>query len=124
MKIDGTDFVEKYKRPCVALCKKCGLHAVLIFEDGSYSDEINSLTEGNELLKKLVDQKVLSNSDAERISDQLACSDLPLYDEEIDIKDILPAGVVAGVLIASFIGKSTKHKGGGGSDSDIQSFSC
>lgn len=126
MKIHGAEFVEKYKRPCFAVCKNCGTHGVIIYTDGSFSEEIQSLTEGEELLKELTDQNVVGQADAKRISDQLACSELPLYEPDFDIKEAITAGFVAASVIAR-IGspiKPKKSNGNNDSDSDTQSFAC
>ncbi len=125
MKICNEDFVESYNRPCLAVCKKYKNHGVFIFKDGSYSDGIHSLTVGKELLKKLVLQGVVDSENAERILDQLACSELPLYEDDIDMEAVLTAGLVATVLVATLCPKIEigKPKSSGSSD-DTQSFSC
>lgn len=126
MKIDGADFVEIYHRPCLAVCRRCKNHGIIIFDDGSYSDGIHSLTEGEELLKKLIEQNTLNAENARRISDQLACSDLPLHEEDFDMEAVLKAGIIAGLVIATVCPpkKPQKSKENGSSDSNIQSFSC
>lgn len=126
MKINGAEFAERYKRPCLAICKKCGAHGVIIFTNGSFSDEIRSLAEGEELLKKLADQDVIGQVDAQRISGHLACSELPIYEQDFDMKEAITAGFVATSVIAMTSSPKRRRKSGdiNDSDSSTRSFAC
>lgn len=67
---------EKYPRPCFAVCSKCGKQGAIVFKDGSLSEDIVSIKQGERVIKELTDSGKLSRNDADRIGDHLACSNL------------------------------------------------
>lgn len=67
---------EKYKWPCFATCAQCSCHGVIVFADGSQTDQILSIEGGKTLLKTLVGSGKISTEDADRIEDHLNCSEI------------------------------------------------
>ena len=80
---------EKYKRPAFAACSKCGEHGAIVFTDGSWSESILSIESGKKILQNLIASGKLSSDDAQRIEDQLACSDLENTDEQLRARYLL-----------------------------------
>lgn len=99
-------FTEKYKRPCFAECAKCGQHGVIVFLDGSHSEQFVTIKDGEKLVRKLVADGKLTQDDAERISDHLVASDLLHDDREV----IQLIGMVEAAVLIQRIKDEEKHR--------------
>jgi hypothetical protein len=79
---NGHQLDEKYPRPCFAVCKHCGAVGNVVFADGSLSEIIVSINDGDDVIDKLHKEGKLDRENADRVFSHLICSDLPHTNEQ------------------------------------------
>lgn len=84
-------YKEMYRRPCFAICANCGKHGVILFKDDTRSRSIKSIAQGQAMLKEYVEKSLITPEDAQRIENQLLCSDMP---DDLDPIIIIPKEIM------------------------------